>query len=217
MPRALTVHWQNESGRAVSAAWPVGVTDPSRLAPPDELRNLSLDTLVEILGFRLPLHEAVRKARQVAAGEVQGTSQYPPPELDPHRRVRTETFLLQRTRRVARAIEHLVERLNRPAVHLDGLVWRLRGPVGPLALARALVRDARSSGEACFLLSEVALSLKRADVAKIAVGLEVERVRNEIASVIDEIEQLTRERLETQEVPGAMAGYVTKAFAEARR
>jgi hypothetical protein len=215
VPRALNVQWRCDPGTTLSALWPVNVTDPGLLAPPDELRNLSLETLIEILGSRLPLHEAVLKARQTAARER--ARQDLPPELDPHLRVRTETFLLQRTRRVARAIEHLVERLNRPVAHFDGLNWRLRGPVGPLALARALAEAACSPGEACFLLAEVALALRRVDVRKVADGLALDTVRGAINSVIDEINWMARERLAAPGVPEAMVHYVGKALAAARR
>ena len=141
IPTALSVRWWEGPDQPQTAQWPVNVTDPSRLPPPDGLRNLSLETLIEILGSRLPLHEAVDKQRRAVVGP-DGTDVSP--EIDPLKRVQSETFLLQRTRRVAKAIEHLVENLNRPVVHEDALLWRLRGPVGPLALARALAEVARS-------------------------------------------------------------------------
>ena len=211
IPTTLTVRWRDGQDRAQTAQWPVNVTDPSRLPPPDDLRNLSLETLIEILGSRLPLHEAVARAKKRSAvigpdgAEVSA-------ELDPLKRVRTETFLLQRTRRVAKAIEHLVENLNRPVVHEDALLWRLRGPVGPLALARALAEAARSPGEAGFLLAEVALALRRVDVAKVAVGVGKEQVRHEVTAVRAEVEQMARRPLQGATMPHGMVDYISRAL-----
>jgi hypothetical protein len=217
VPNAVDVGWWDQASVAHSAPWPVNVMDLSRLLPPADLWKLSLETLIEILGSRLPLHEAVKRAReQAAAGTGQGGDELPP-EIDPHRRVRTETFLLQRTRRVARAVEQLVENLNRPVVHRDALLWRLRGPVGPLALARALAQAARSPGEACFLLAEVVLALRRVDVRKVAVGLDPEEVDGELDAVKAEIDGLARRHLEDERTPRPMAEYVLRALEEARR
>jgi hypothetical protein len=217
IPTALDVLWRGPAGEALSAAWPVNVTDLGSLPPPEDLRNLPLDTLVEILGSRRPLHEAVvaakRKARG-AGGGLDGLS----PEIDPHRKVRTETFLLQRTRRVARAVEQLVARLSRPVPHPDALAWRLRGPVGPLALARAIAEEARSPGEAAFLLVDLTLALRRLDVRVMASGIGEEAVRAELEAVRREIEELARGRLAPEDaVPAAMRDYVARAFQEAQR
>lgn len=211
IPTALSVQWWDDQDQAQTAQWPVNVTDPSRLPPPDDLRNLSLETLIEILGSRLPLHEAVARAKK--RGAVIGPDGTEiSAEIDPLRRVQTETFLLQRTRRVAKAIEHLVENLNRPVVHEDALLWRLRGPVGPLALARALAEAARSPGEACFLLAEVALALGRVDVAKVAVGIGQEQVHREVTGVRAEVEQMARRHLQDDTMPHGMADYVSRAL-----
>ena len=209
IPNALTVRWWDAQDQPQTAQWPVNVTDPGRLPPPEGLRELTLETLIEILGSRLPLHEAVTRLGPRPAVE-RGADV--PTEIDPHKRIRTETFLLQRTRRVAKAIERLVENLNRPVVHEGALLWRLRGPVGPLALAKALATEARSAGEACFLLAEVALALRRLDVAKIALGVGEETVRRELTSVRTEVEQMARERLQGVGMPPGMAVYVSKAL-----
>jgi len=213
IPTALNVRWWVGPDQPQTAQWPVNVTDPSRLPPPDDLRNLSLETLIEILGSRLPLHEAVARTKQRrAVVGPDGTDV--PTDIDPLKRVQTETFLLQRTRRVAKAIEHLVENLNRPVVHEDALLWRLRGPVGPLALARALAEAARSPGEACFLLAEVTLALRRVDVAKIAVGVGEEWACHEVTAVKAEVEQMARQHLQGGEMPPGMAEYVSRALNE---
>jgi hypothetical protein len=217
-PTVLDVHWRGGSGEALTAAWPVNVTDLDGLPPPDELRHLSLETLVEILGSRRPLHEAVLAARHRMAERALTGDGATPPELDPHRRVRTETFLLQRTRRVARAIEQLLARVGRPTPHGDALAWRLRGPVGPLALAGAIAAEASSAGEAAFLLADLALALGRLDVRAMATGVPEAEVRAALDAVRREIEALAVARLaDAAAVPPAMRDYVARAFEEARR
>ena len=188
-----------------------------RLPPPEDLRHLSLDTLIEILGSGRPLHEAVLAAKRKELAQKASPDQ-PDAEIDPHRRVRTETFLLQRTRRVARAIEQLLLRLGRPVAHRDVLAWRLRGPVGPLALARALAEGARSPGEAAFLLADLALALGRLDVGAMATGVAEDEVRHELGDVRAQIEGLAATQLaDPNAVPPAMRQYVARAFAEVRR
>jgi hypothetical protein len=216
-PSAVDVEWSDRHGVVHSAVWPVNVSDPSRLPPPDDLRNLSLETLVEILGARLPLHEAVRRARERAAHRGVEGNEAVPADIDPLRRVRTETFLLQRTRRVAKALENMVESIGRPVAHRDALLWRLRGPVGPLALARALAGAARSPGEACFLLAEVVLALRRVDVRTVAVGLATKEVRAELDALKAEIDGLARPYLRDSGTPEPMVAYVSRALEEARR
>jgi hypothetical protein len=215
IPNVLEVRWWDAAGAPHTAPWPVNVRDMGRLPPPDELRNLSLETLVAILGSRLPLHEAVERAR--SKFHTIGNEREPPTEIDPLRRVRTETFLLQRTRRVARAIERLIDNLNRPVVHRDALFWRLRGPVSPLALAQALAAAAQSPGEACFLPSEVSLALRRVDVPKIAVGVDAKEVRRELDGIKADVDARARQYLATEGTPPGVVTYVAKALEQARR
>lgn len=214
-PRALDVRWTSRKGERLSAVWPVNVTDVSRLPAPDDLRDLPLDTLIEILGSRRPLHEAVLAAKRRAAERAAAGHADPAAEIDPHRRVRTETFLLQRTRRVARAIEQLVERLCRPLAHREALVWRLRGPVGPLALAQALVKEAKSDGEACFLVSEVALALRRVQIPLQGSGLNEAEVSQFLTETKVEIAELARCKMrEGGSVASQLADYVSEALKE---
>ena len=149
-----------------TADWPVNVSDPDQLAPPAELRALSLTELIQVLGSTRPIHEAVLQVLK-QRGKV-GCSE--DAALDPHQRVRTETFLLQRLKRVALALEGMKQRLERPAAHESAFRWRLFGPIGPRALMHALKRDATRDGELRFFVAELALALKRVDLTKIAVG-----------------------------------------------
>lgn len=181
-PSGFWVSWTESGG---SAWWPVNVANAASLPPPQELKNLPLDVLVDILTSARPLHRAMEKhlLRMARAGDGSGDG----PLIDPHKRVDTSGFLLQRTRRVAWALNALRERLERPVVTEECLCWRLHGPVGVIALAEALVREAASPEESAFLLSELALELHRA-VPRDATGcVPAEVVRHEIRRVVDDL------------------------------
>jgi hypothetical protein len=172
-----------------NAAWlPVNVVSSSALPPPDELRDLPLEALIDILTSARPLHQAMRaylaRRRREIAG---GTGDKKLELVDPHKRVDTTGFLLQRTRRVSLALNGMRERLERPVLSMESLEWRLRGPVGALALRNALIREARSNEERMFLLSELALELDRCS-PKTAIGcLPIAAVRSEIRRLAGEI------------------------------
>jgi hypothetical protein len=210
VPLALTVEWESGEDSHV-AGWPINVIEPALLLPPEALRGLSLEELMGILSSSHPLHIAVIQAlnRRISRSSAELY-------LDPHRRVNMEAFLLQRTRRVALALERLRERLERPVVNMDSLDWRLRGPVGPLALAEAFRREARAPGEARFFLAELALVLKRIRAERAAAGgLSQKAIRERILEFIIEIERMA-------ESIGSGGGalmdrYIMESFQEARR
>jgi len=210
IPNALEVEWIDSAQQKQTAHWPVNVTDLAQLPPPDALRDLSLQTLLEILCSGRPLHEVI--AERQANGNGSANDNEVLPELDPLKRFNNETFLLQRTRRVAKAIDQLIASLSRSVVHHDALAWRLRGPVGPCALARAICKEARAAGEACFLLSEIVLVLRRIDIAKIAVGVAEKEVAAAIAEVIADISAMIAEQQKSAEIPPSMAQYISAAL-----
>ena len=155
MPFVLQVSWDHATG-TTAAKWPVNVSNPSALPPPDALRDLSLEELLAILASTRPLHDAVMKVlkRRTKGKRLEM-------EVDPLKRFDSPAFLLRRTKRVAAALERMQHRLQRPAITRDAFEWRLNGAVGPMALADAFVRDAKIDGEAKFYLAELALTLSR--------------------------------------------------------
>jgi hypothetical protein len=215
IPFVLKVEWEDERG-AFGADWPVNVLEPSSLPPPEVLRDLTLDQLIEVLASARPLHVAVveavrRRARQSATDSDRELYRL----LDPHKRINPVT-LLRRTKRVALALERLRERLERPVLSQDALEWRLGGPVGPLALARAFEGEAESPVEARFLLAELALTLSRVRVSEAARGgLGEPAIRAALRRHIGEIETRV---LEISAVTDTAIGrYVAEALREAGR
>lgn len=218
-PPQLRIAWDRErppSGFCVKwgdatcfAWWPVNVCDGAALPPPAELKDLPLDVLIEVLTSARPLHQALQRwLRRRQESKQDGTVV----ALDSHKRVDTSGFLLQRTRRVSDALRALRQRLERPAVSKQALAWRLRGPVGALALAQAIGREARSEEERCFLLTELCLELNRIQPRTAPGSLSAEQVRTALAELAKEI----RRTISPETLNGlpALAGYVRKALGE---
>jgi len=210
-PFVLRVSWEHAEGEAV-ASWPVNVSDPAALPPPDALRNLSLEELLEILASARSLPQAVvevlrRRTKRTSLDN----------ELDPLKRVDCQGFLLRRTKRVAVALERLRERLERPALTREAFEWRLRGPIGPMTLAHALIQGAKLPGEAKFCLAELALALSRVDPQKPALGGLSKGVIDEcLATVIHELEVLAL-ALPSATPASPLETYVKAAFSKAKK
>ncbi|MHB1424394.1 MAG: hypothetical protein ACYC3I_14580 [Gemmataceae bacterium] len=211
-PFMLTVNWENDDQPKRSASWPVNVVDPAALPPPEQLRNLSLEDFIEILSSMRPLHESVlRMLKRKSRGQENGDLL-----LDPHKRVSTATFLLQRTQRFSGMLERLRERLEQPVATREALDWRLNGPLGAVNLAIAIRKDAGHLDEACFFLAELALSLKRVRAGEAARGgLDEKTIRVNLHKCIRQIEDLASPILQVGE--SAMNSYVATAFKEAKR
>ena len=161
-PSGFRVNWR---GSGSCAWWPVNILTSAALPPPAELKDLSLDVLIEILTSAKPLYQTLerwlRRRKQDKIHE-EGIS------LDPHKRVDTSSFLLQRTRRVSDALTGLRQRLERPVVSQQALEWRIRGPVGVMALAQAVGKEARSEQERCFPLTELCFGVGSGATARIS-------------------------------------------------
>ena len=180
-PAGLDVSWPST---VVPAWWPVNVRDGTALPPVEELRDLSLDVLIEILTSARPLHQVMRhilRRRAVIAENEQNKD----PALDPHQRVDTSAFILQRTRRVSWAMSGLCERLSRPVATENALDWRLRGPVGVDALTIALAREAIDANEKAFLLAELALELIRIEPRTATGSLPAKDVREQLHDYVE--------------------------------
>lgn len=204
-PSALLVQWSDPSRRRCEAPWAVNVSDTSQLPPPEELRDLSLDLLVEVLSSARPMYEVVAKA---TAGQGKHGRAPITFEVDPHKKVDTSSFLLKRVQRVSRALEGLRARLEKPAYTRDSLHWRLFGPIGPRALARQI--HAEGDAVAPFLIGELALTLGRVDWSETERTLGRSEVRTVIEQVLFELQELAA----TAPRRTPVVRYVSKCFEE---
>lgn len=205
-PAGFLVSWQ---GGAARAWWPVNVLNADSLPPPDDLRDLPLEVLIDILTSAKPLHLAlaawVRRKRNAAPSAETSP-------LDPHKRVDTSGFLLQRTRRISLALNGLRQRLEMPVASDQALSWRLYGPVGVRALAQAIEREARSTAEKLFLLAELCLELSRVRPQQTPGSLGRSVVRNAINAAIEDIRKLMPEEILSAEPE--LARYCDAVFKE---
>jgi hypothetical protein len=209
VPFVLEVAWQYSGGTAV-ANWPVNVSNPAKLPPPETLQTLTLEELLQVLASTRPMPEAV--AAVLAKRKTK--REHGDAELDPLRRFESQSFLLRRTKRLAAALERLRERLERPASSREAYEWRLFGPVGPMALADGYVREACFLGEAKFCLAEIALALRRVRPDKAAVdGLARAAVSEALDKAIAEVAQRAAHIPPIPELDR----YAEAAFAEATR
>lgn len=212
LPAYLVVRWSDDTGE-LRATWTANVEDRGALPPPEELRNLPVELLLDALSSTRPLPVAFEQAlrrRERAAGDGRA-------ELDPLKRFDDRGLLLQRTRRVSLALWRLQERLERRTSSLDALQWRLNGPFGPVAIADGLL-DASAilvPGEAQFLLAELALTVAAVDWRAVAPTLPKAAVRAAVASALASLDD-RRLALGPAEDP-AVEKYVTDALQAARR
>jgi len=121
--------------------------------------------------------------------------------------VDTRHFLLKRMRRMAAAFEELRARLERPMYTRDALAWRLRGPLGPLVLARRMVEEEPTS--AAFQLAELALSLRGLRLQPHG-ELSLDEMQAAVAEVLAELQAMAT----AHPAPPNLAVYVARTFAE---
>jgi Tyrosyl-DNA phosphodiesterase len=200
----LTVQWRDRDGEPHSAVWPVNVSDVSLLIPPAELRNLALEDLILVLTSARPAFRVL-----IERAEAKKSSRPASVEIDPHRRVDTSRFLLKRMRLLAKALEGLRLRLERPVCSLEGWRWRLHGPFGPVALARAL--KVESGHEAPFFVSEIAATLKEIRLVA-GPGVTNSALQQELNSAISILRSLSFGHAE--DMPANLAEYVHEIFRE---
>lgn len=203
-PASLQVHWHDSDGEECRAYWIVNAATASALPPPDELNGLSLTELIEILTSARPLHLVmgdILKRRSESKASTLDT------EIDPHKKVDTSQFLLQRMRRFARALEGLNSRLELPVGSIEALLWRLHGPIGPLALAKQLLTE--SDQGTSFMIAEIASTLS--NVSWHALGsLKMDDICNEKAPVLKELQGLALQIT----APESLGSYVACEFRE---
>lgn len=161
-PSVFTVEWTDAQTVRQVADWPVNVRDASALPPPAELRGLTLAALLELLSSAQPLHDAMRSWLRRQPDDDDPDGPHGPELVDPHRKVDTSGFLINRVQRACSALRHLRERLTQPVLSDAALVWRLDGPVGARAVIDAIERqcDPALPDEWAFLLCELVGELK---------------------------------------------------------
>jgi hypothetical protein len=185
LPAGFDVTWSGSEKRA----WlPLNVRNYEVLPPPEELKNLPFHILLQVLTSAKPLHVILRRYNRQLKKEALEDAP-PDPMTDPHKRVDTSGFLLQRTRRISYAFNAIREKLSRPVSSMQSLHWRLYGPVGLQALVNAIVSDAEDAElklpeERSFFLAELILELSTLQTTTATNYLPAETVREELQKFI---------------------------------
>ena len=120
--------------------WPVSVEDHAQLPVPEELSSLDLEDLMRVFADNLSMRSLLKRMQSKQRFESIEQGQVAP-ELDPHRRVDTTGFILQRTRRLSYAFDGLKRRLSRLYFTEHQLEWGMQGPISPLSFARAILNE----------------------------------------------------------------------------
>jgi len=182
-PVEFYVYW--ESAKSM-ATWPVNIESFDDLPPPEELRDLKLADLLEILQSARPIYEVMRNLLKKNILKEVGSNNNGE-LIDPHKRVDTSKFLLQRTRRVSRALLAIREKLERPVPTEESLRWRLFGPVGVRAVAEAIEKEAHSQTEKAFLLTELYFELSKVAPKSNTNSMSLRKVKILILEVMKEV------------------------------
>jgi len=157
LPSLLKVNWD----KTKYAFLPVNIDDASILPPPDELRDLSIEALIEILSSQGSLYKTMKRILKRNLNERHNDESEIQQELDPHKRVTTSHYLIPRTRRISKALVGMRTRLEKPVATEEALKWRLYGPIGVEAIINVLIKYAESKDELAFLIAELMLDISR--------------------------------------------------------
>jgi hypothetical protein len=173
-PEKLRVTWDDHT-----AFLPLNVDDARSLPAPSVLREMTADEMLAILaatdpGAALRIWERRRRLGVTGVYDPDLDSATPI-DLDPLSRYRLSTTFLHRVRRRARIMAQLRLFIEKPAISVQSLEWRLRGLIGiePLAHKFAAEFDAASttatSGgdprEALLTLADLLIVLREARYA----------------------------------------------------
>lgn len=202
------VQWEGSEG----TAWlPVCVLDAKHLPPPEELRNLPLEVLIEVLTTARPLAQTLAAwIKRKQTGHVKQEI-----ALDAHARVDVSSYLIPRIRRVSKALTALKEKLSSPVATEESLRWRLDGPFGARAVVEAIEREAQFPEERVFFTAELCLELSQVNPAKAEGCLAPAKIQNAIREFIDSQSAAVNEML--NEVNPGMRSYAVAAFEKAEK
>lgn len=169
--------------------WSVIAENASALPVPDELGDLPLELLIQLLATNKPLHHALRKWQKKNTNTLDLRVEE---LINPHDKVDVTGFLLRRTRRISYAFSMMKAQLEKPLYTKATMEWRLKGPLGVMALAKAILKEAKSEEEKVFLLAEMAIELSEVKIAEGSNCVPKRIVLDEIKSLIIEIKEHTK-------------------------
>lgn len=154
IPSGFNIFWK---GIIIPSYLPLNLSDYTMLPTPEALKNLPIDVLSNILTSAKPAYLIIKNWQ--ARNKKKGNNDYTQ-LIDPHKRIVTNNFLLQRTRKYSLAINSIKRKLEQPIYNSETLEWRINGPIGIKAFLNALLTESKSLEEKLFFMSEILLCLK---------------------------------------------------------
>ena len=215
LPSGFEIIWSENEFKS----WlPLNVKNYNCLTPPAHLKELPLHILLQILTSAKPLHIILKRffkdLNKPEDDEYEGDQ-----ITDPHKRVDTSGFLLQRTSKISYAYNSIKERLSLPTGTINSLHWKLYGPVGLQALVNAIRNDHMSGGmkipeERLFFLSELLLELSTIEPKRAPNCLRPKEVKDEIKKFIEVISNQIKSDPDLKR--SWIKQYVTRAISSAK-
>lgn len=175
----LKIEWEGSS-----ALFPVSIESQDAIPAPDYLRNLSLEDIVSLLSSNLPLQKALQRFLRKKKEEDEKVVEV----VNPHDRVDTSKFILQRTRQFGWAISALKRQIENSPNTVEQLRWRLSGPVGVFAVKDALFRFFQDPEERTFFLAEMIGELYRLKIP-VSKTLKKKESDEEVNKIIKELKK----------------------------
>ena len=190
------------------APWPVSMHDLNQLPSSDALVNLGLEELIDLLSHSGSFHRLlVRHMKRQQESKDQA-----PEVVDAHSKVDVSGFLLRRTRRFSYALSALAHQLAQPCFTENQLRWRCEGPVGVMAVARAIGAEVHSGEEQAFFLAELALEMAAIEPREAPGSLAASEVKLLLASAIQDLKAQCPKGVQSE-----MGDYVRRSFRKAMR
>ncbi len=190
--KALPAGFEVCVGKSDKKSWlPLNVLNYDCLPPPEHLRELPLSILLQLLTSAKPLHLVLK--RYFKNLNQNDDDQFEPEEIiDPHKRVDTSGFLLQRTRRISYAFNAIRQKFSVPISTMPSLQWKLYGPVGLKALVHAIQNDQVGSQfkipeERLFFIAELIFELSTIQPVNSPNCLPARTIKKEVAKFIEQI------------------------------
>ena len=160
MPPTVTIGWAPaEPPEMLRVTWgadtaflPLNVVDAGALPPPPVLRDMTADEMLAIIaasdpGAALRAWERLRR-NGAPDGFDPDLDSASPGHLDPLNRYSLATTFLHRVRRRARVMAQMRRAIERPAISVQALEWRLRGLIGIEQLASRFAAEFEAASTA---------------------------------------------------------------------
>ena len=192
------------------AWWPILVKNYELRPPPEDLSDLPIEVLISILSSAKPLHQVLKQWLKNKSGQHHIDYNI---LIDPHEKVDTYSFLLKRTRRVTYALNMLCYNLERPFYSRNSLHWRINGPVGVMALAKAIMKEAKSDEEKVFLLAEIALDISKVSITSKENSLDEREIKEALKGAINQLKEFQGD-INTR-IESNLKSYVSSAMKKA--